>query len=154
VYNRVLLAIDASELAEQILPLMEAPADKFGASMILVRTNPALERAVAAQAGIAAGYVDPTPIIDEKQTEATGYLARVGERLIGRGPTVVWKQPEGPASESIVEHAEVSSADLIALTTHGRGGLGRAVFGSVDDEVLRRATYPVSLVRVMDKEQS
>ena len=64
------------------------------------------------------------------------------ERLIGRGLTVVWKQPEGPASELIVQHAEASSADLIALTTHGRGGPGRALFGSAADEILRRAPVP------------
>jgi nucleotide-binding universal stress UspA family protein len=94
------------------------------------------------------------PIIGEERSEATRYLERVGERLIGRGLTVVGKQPGGPTSESIVEHAEATTADLIALTTHARDGLGRAVFGSVADEVLRRAHCPVLLVRVTEKEQS
>ena len=133
---------------------MEALADKFGASVTLIRTIPELEQAVAAQAGVAAGYVDPTPIIEEERSDATRYLMRVRERLIGRGLTVVSKHPEGPASELIVQHAEASSADLIALTTHGRGGLGRALFGSVADEILRRAPRPVLLVRVTEKEHS
>jgi nucleotide-binding universal stress UspA family protein len=119
--------------------------------VILLRAVPALERAVAAQAGIAAGFVDPTPVIEQERSEATLYLERVGERLINRGLSVVWKQPEGSASEAILEHAQASNADLIALTTHGRGGLGRAVFGSVADEVLRRARCPVLLLRVTEE---
>jgi nucleotide-binding universal stress UspA family protein len=111
----------------------------------------ALERAVAAQAGIAAGSVDPTPVIEEQRREATHYLERVGERLINCGLSVVCKQPEGSASESILEHAQASNADLIALTTHGRGDLGRAVFGSVADDVLRRVACPVLLVRVTEE---
>ena len=129
-------------------------ADKFGASVNFVRAIPELEQVVAAQAGVAAGYLDPTPIIEEERSDATRYLERVRERLIGRGLPVVWKQPEGPASELIVQHTEASSADLIALTAHGRGGFGRALFSSVADEILRRAPRPVLLVRVTEKEHS
>src|ERR687886_643980 len=150
-FSRILVALDGSAAAEGILPPVEALADRFGATVILLRAIPALERAVAAQAGIAAGLVDPTPVIEQERSEATNYLERVGERLISRGLSVVWQQPEGSASESILEHAQASNADLIALTTHGRGGLGRAVFGSVADEVLRRARCPVLLLRVTEE---
>jgi hypothetical protein len=44
-------------------------------------------------------------------------------------------------------HARRSNSDLIAPTTHGRGGLGRLVFGSAADQVLRKAPCPVLLVR-------
>ena len=150
-FSRILVALDGSTAAEEILPHVEALADKFGATVILLRAIPALERAVAAQAGIAAGSVDPTPVIEQEQSGATHSLERVGERLISRGLSVVWQQPGGSASESILEHAQASNADLIALTTHGRGGLGRAVFGSVADEVLRRARCPVLLLRVTEE---
>jgi len=105
-------------------------------------------------ASIAGGYVEPTPVVELERGEVTHYLERVGQRLSGRGLTVVWKQPDSPTSKSTVAHAEASSADLIGLTTHGRGGSGRAVFGSVANEIRRRALYPVSLVRVTQREQS
>ena len=150
-FSRILVALDGSTAAEEILAHVEALAEKLGATVILLRAIPALERAVAAQAGVAAGFVDPTPVIEQERSEATNYLERVGERLISRGLSVVWQQPEGSASEAILEHAQASNADLIALTTHGRGGLGRAVFGSVADEVLRRARCPVLLLRVTEE---
>jgi nucleotide-binding universal stress UspA family protein len=53
----------------------------------------------------------------------------------------------GPVAESIVEHAEASRVDLIAMCTHGRTGLGRWVLGSVADRVLRAGSIPIFLVR-------
>jgi nucleotide-binding universal stress UspA family protein len=46
------------------------------------------------------------------------------------------------------------NTELIALTTHGRGGLGRLVFGSVADEVLRKAACPLLLVRATKDSKS
>jgi nucleotide-binding universal stress UspA family protein len=64
------------------------------------------------------------------------------------------QQPEGTAAEMILEHARRMKTDLIALTTHGRSGLGRVVFGSVADEVLRKAPCPVLLVQVSEEPRS
>lgn len=61
--------------------------------------------------------------------------------LLGLGQT------NYPAS-AILESAQQLEADLIAMTTHGRGGLGRLVLGSVADEVVRHAVCPLLLVRV------
>src|SRR2546425_719971 len=56
--------------------------------------------------------------------------------------------PEGAAREVIVERASALGVGLILMTTHGRGGLGRLVFGSTADSVLRHAPCPVLLVRI------
>ena len=55
---------------------------------------------------------------------------------------------EGPPAEEIVERARALDVSLILMTTHGRSGLARAVFGSVADSVLRHADCPVLMVRV------
>ena len=52
-----------------------------------------------------------------------------------------------PAAE-IAAAARDAGADLIAMTTHGRSGLGRLLFGSVAESVLRRAEIPVFLMRL------
>ena len=58
---------------------------------------------------------------------------------------------EGSSVEdALIEHVRGTGADLIAMTTHGRGGLGRLIFGSVADAVLRRAPCPILLVRVRE----
>jgi nucleotide-binding universal stress UspA family protein len=60
-------------------------------------------------------------------------------------------KPGHPATV-ILDLAHALAVELIAMTTHGRTGLGRLVFGSVAEEVLRRAPVPVFLVRVNDEQ--
>jgi len=56
-----------------------------------------------------------------------------------------------PVAE-IVAAARESGADIIAMTTHGRSGLGRILFGSVAGAVLRQAEIPVLMMRLTDRE--
>jgi len=53
----------------------------------------------------------------------------------------------GNAAEQIIQFAEKSSVDLVAMTTHGRSGLQRWVFGSVAERILREGNTPLLLVR-------
>jgi universal stress protein A len=54
---------------------------------------------------------------------------------------------DGPAVETILDLADEVKADLIVMGTHGRGGLGRLLLGSVAELVLRRAHCPVLFVK-------
>lgn len=80
--------------------------------------------------------------------EAEQYMEGVKTRLEREGvrgvETHVWY---GPASSAIVEAAGLYKVDLIVMTTHGRSGLGRLVFGSVAESVLRGTGRPVLVVR-------
>jgi nucleotide-binding universal stress UspA family protein len=76
---------------------------------------------------------------------------RVAQHLVGQGrhagvPVrfLVW---EGDPGESVVEAATAEGADLIVLGSHGRGGVGRFLIGSVSDHVIRNAPCPVLVVR-------
>jgi nucleotide-binding universal stress UspA family protein len=60
------------------------------------------------------------------------------------------KRPEGLAAHALLRLADELNADLIAMTTRGRAGLGRLVFGSVSGEVPHRSTGPLLEVRVKD----
>jgi nucleotide-binding universal stress UspA family protein len=152
VYQHVLVALDGSELAEQILPHVEALASKFGSRITLLRATESVGAIVAettpGSAVDGGAYIDPRPILEAEQAEAHDYLAPLAERLRAHGSDVDFEVPEGPASEAILRRAEEMGASLIAMTTHGRGGLGRLVFGSEADRVLRHAACPVLLVRV------
>jgi predicted RNA-binding Zn ribbon-like protein len=55
-----------------------------------------------------------------------------------------------PVTE-ILEGVKVAKADLVAMTTHGRSGLGRLLFGSVAEAVLRHADVPVFLMKLTEK---
>lgn len=54
----------------------------------------------------------------------------------------------GDPAEEIRRVALLEGADLIAMSTHGRSGLGRLMFGSVAEQVIRRAGIPVLMIRM------
>ena len=153
-YQNILVALDGSETAEAILPHVVALAQKFGATVTLLRARTPMVAVVSALDGgsIPGPAADPTPILEAEERDVDSYLAGVDERLRQTGVSTRCVAPEGPAATVIVDHAREISADLIALTTHGRGGLERAVFGSVADSVLRHAPCPLLLVRVQHEE--
>lgn len=155
-YDRILVALDGSEVAERVLPYVEALAARFGSTVSLLRATTApgtiIAQTTAGGGMVAPGIIDPTPIIEAERQEANAYLRALAERLRGAGLAVQAESAEGPADEVILQRAAELPAALVAMTTHGRGGFGRLVFGSVADAVLRHAPCPVLLVRVSDDE--
>ncbi len=160
-YSRILVALDGSDLAEEVLPHVVALAQRFGSTLTLLHAvhlpGLLLTPAAAAPGGVpvAVPVTNPEPLYKAEQETAAGYLDAVAERLRAQGVGVECEAPRGPAPELILERARALPADLIAMTTHGRGGLGRLFYGSVADAVLRSAPCAVLLVRVNEsKSQS
>jgi nucleotide-binding universal stress UspA family protein len=127
-YQHILVPLDGSALAQTALAHIVPLAQRFTANVTLLQ--------VVAEA-------EPGTIED--------YLRGAAQGLHDQGISVAIEYPEGRPSEVIIVRASQLGIDLIAMTSHGRGGLGRAVFGSVADEVLRQAPCPVLLVRVVDQ---
>ena len=157
-YERLLVAVDGSPAAEQVLAHAEALAKAFGSTITLLRATISAEMPVTETAGgeasvigeLAPPAMDPTPILNADRDAATDYLEQIAARLRSSGLKVDAEHPEGPANHVIVDRAAALGVSLILMTTHGRGGLGRMVFGSVADSVLRHAPCPVLLVRITD----
>ncbi len=84
----------------------------------------------------------------EESARAEAYLADVAERLRAQGVQARTRvQVAGSAAEAILEEGAAQKSDLIAIATHGRGGLGRLLLGSVADRVLCGANSPVLVYR-------
>jgi nucleotide-binding universal stress UspA family protein len=155
-YEHLLVALDGSPHAERVLEHAEALATAFRSTITLLRATVAAETLLAQTAssgtslGDAAAFVDPTPILEADREAAVEYLNGVAARLRQHNLTVTTEHPEGPAADEIVERARALGVSLILMTTHGRSGLGRVVFGSTADSVLRHAPCPVLLVRVTE----
>jgi nucleotide-binding universal stress UspA family protein len=136
--ERVLVPLDGSALAESAIETAVEMGRPGLATLVLVR---------AAEAQTFPG-VDPTLAQVDVVQEAEQYLASVARRLGQQGvtkvETSVWY---GSAAAIIVDAARARKADLIVMTTHGRGGLGRLIMGSVAESVLRGTTTPILLVR-------
>jgi nucleotide-binding universal stress UspA family protein len=150
----LLVPLDRSSLAEQALPLALSIARRAHARLDLVQVH-ALD-------GIEdrhAGWTPFAPAVDDKcKQQEQLYLDATATWLTSVSPVsastaVLPGLAVIPAvvADNIVEHARVSKADLIVMTTHGRGALGRMALGSVADALIRRADMPVLLVRPSDK---
>lgn len=136
--NRILIPLDGSDLAETALPAAIEMAGPGTSTLMLVR---------AAEARILPG-TDPINAQIEVVREAELYLNAVKDTLEKKGAknvqTAVWY---GPAAPAIVDAARLNKADLIVMSTHGRSGFGRLIFGSVAESVLRGTTVPILLLR-------
>jgi nucleotide-binding universal stress UspA family protein len=154
-YERIVVALDGSALAEKILPHVEALAEKFGSTLTLVRAVMPVEKVAALiEPAVAEVPVDPGLIeetVEAEEGEARAYLEHVADALRRPGIKVQTEVPLDSAVEAIVDCARRTQADLVGLTTHGRSGLSRLVFGSVADGVLRGAPCPVLLARSREK---
>lgn len=96
-------------------------------------------------------YEGSSPVVvddfEKLRTEAEEYLASIAAALRAQGVRVTIHVRVGDAVSQILAGALEAEADLIAMTTHGRGGLGRLMFGSIAEAVLRQAEVPVFLLR-------
>jgi nucleotide-binding universal stress UspA family protein len=153
-YRHILVALDGSLEAERVLPHVEALAGPFDSDVLLISAVTPAEQLIAASIEPGTGLVaDPEPILEAEEAEeqdALSYLKSVAARLEGKGIRATFEVPEADAATVIVERAREQGIDLIAMTTHGRSGLSRLVWGSTAESVLHHAPCPVLLVRVKD----
>jgi nucleotide-binding universal stress UspA family protein len=144
-YRRVLVPLDGSPVAEAILPFIERIAGPLDMEIVLVRVVP-LTSLGAMELTRQAGAEEPFI----KEQEARQYLEPLAEGLTAKGVRADGRVRLGHPPAEIVAVAKEVGADLIAMTTHGRSGLGRLLFGSVAEEVLRSAPVPVFLMRMTE----
>jgi nucleotide-binding universal stress UspA family protein len=128
--------VDGSPLAETPLEVLARTRLAAGEIVLLHVFTPALVR------GRAAAYRDLGPA----RARTEGYLERLRRRLIGRGVAARVVTVSGDPAQEIVRAATRERAGLVAMGTHGRTGLRRALLGSVAADVLRRSPVPVLLV--------
>ena len=153
-FERILVCLDGSRLAEQIMPYATEEAIRFQGKLVLLQVVP---EPVAFSPGIP-GEV-PVPIQTDIMVEGTrealnrakDYLEKLAAPLRKKGIQVETVAIPGRAGEAILNYANTNSMNLITIATHGRGGLRRAVFGSVADYVLRESGLAVLVIRPHEK---
>lgn len=141
-YKRALVPLDGSPVAEAIIPFLLEIAGPLDMRLVLLRVLEPIPPMVIE--GARDIVVDD---VEARTKEAQAYLAPIAAALGARGIDVVCDVRRGRPEEQIVAVATEVGADLIAMSTHGRSGLGRLLFGSVAEQVLRHADVPVFLMR-------
>lgn len=153
-YRKVVVLLDGSELAEQVLPHVAGIVQGRDSEVHLLSVAPSVLPTMAAGVEIypiylTADYLSIEAAERERiEQNLRQYLEGIAERLRPVTQKIKTVVRFGQPAEEILQYTEEVGADLIAMCTHGRSGLSRWVYGSVADKVLRGAECPVLLVRV------
>ncbi len=143
-YNTILVPLDMSERAEAICPHVEELARCTRARVILLVVVEPLQPPY----GVYPTEADLVQqVYDQQVSAAQEYLAARQGAFRDKGIETEVRVVSGSVVGNILRVAEEVRADLIAMASHGRGGLARAVYGSVAAGVLQRADRPLLLVR-------
>ncbi len=130
-YATVIAALDGSKNAEKVLPFLEPVLRAANGTAVLVQVLPPGE---------------PAP-----EAAAAAYLKAIAAKLSRKKIRVTTEIARGEAADAIVEAAERHRADLMAFTSHGKGGLGRWVFGSVAQKLVRGCSRTLLVVRALEE---
>ena len=144
--RKILVPLDGSELAASVLPYAEAVARQSDAGLIEITLLAVCDPTLPAT------YYAPAPYSWDDQVKGCKrqhgqYLTEIEKRLRDSGLDVRSEVLIGKPAETIVEYVGEKRLNLIVMSTHGRSGLGRWVFGSVAEKVLNGVTTPILLVR-------
>jgi nucleotide-binding universal stress UspA family protein len=142
VYKRAIVPLDGSIVAEGIIPFILEIAGPLDMEVVLLRVVVPIPPSVI-EGSRHVEVDDP----EKRRLEAEEYLAPIVSELRGKGVRVKTQVRRGEPTAEILAGAREVHADLIAMTTHGRSGFGRLLFGSIAEAVLRHSEVPVFLMR-------
>lgn len=148
-YNKVLVPLDGSKLAECVLPHVEDLArGNSNMEVILLR--------ICEPPVILADYPEKMPHAWEEhvkeetafsQNQCSLYLGDIDKQLKARGLKVSVQSRLGNPAEQITDCARENGVDLIVMASHGRSGISRWAYGSVTEKVLHATCVPVLMVK-------
>ena len=153
-YKNILVPVDGSELAECVLPHVETIVKGCNnPNVILVRV---VEPSTSPFGAVTDGGTVFTEQEAEKvrqeidqrnKIEAQQYLMTLAGRIKYGSAAVQTMLLYGKPAESLAEYVRKNNIDLVVMSTHGRSGVSRWVWGSTADKLLRSACVPVMMVR-------
>ena len=149
-YNKIMVPLDGSELAECVMPHVEAIT--IGCkitNVVFVRVvNPVeLPASVPARGEFGFSEKERWELEEHRKQTADAYLKKVVENTHLEGAELSYEVLEGKVADTLAHWAEKNAVDLIIIASHGRSGISRWVMGSVADRVLRSACIPVLMIR-------
>ena len=146
----ILLPTDFSECGNYALSYATSLARTFRASIICVHVIEPIVPTVGYS-----GMAEPLPLTDiteQLEDSAERELPRLAECEECAGLDVEELIVHGEAASEIVRVAKERQVDLIIISSHGRTGLGRIIFGSTAEAVVRHASCPVLVVKPPQEE--
>lgn len=147
-YERILIATDGSELAQQGVEQGLALAAALKAEVAILTVTEPLADGFYDPPGWPAIYASLEEYRQSREETAQERLAPAVQAAKRAGvPCTAHHLPDRYAADGIVETAEAQGSDLIIMASHGRRGLGRLLLGSQTQQVLTHSKVPVLVIR-------
>jgi nucleotide-binding universal stress UspA family protein len=144
-YNKILVPLDGSELAECVLPHVESIVKGSNTnSIVFIRVVEPVVLPVADGEYFSSNVW--TQIESQEKATAVNYLNDIVNRVQYEGINVEAKVILGRVAESIIDYAVKNDIDLIIIATHGRSGVNRWLRGSVANRVLHAVRSPILII--------
>ncbi len=144
--QNVLITLDGSKLAEKALGPGLFLSQTFGADTTLLRVNPAVPPDESNYGEQVSGQAEEY-VRRSLHEQAESYLTYAARRMIHAGADVETAVLEGPVVDSVLDFIEQADVDLLVMTTHGRSGLKRWVYGSVTSKVMSGSRCSMLIIR-------
>jgi nucleotide-binding universal stress UspA family protein len=144
-FRKILVPLDGSQLAESILPHVITLARCADGEVVLLRVHvlPVYKYGMMDSASVPLSPLEE----EDDRRKALAYLQSVVKTLSAAGIKARALVRDGTVAETILASADAESADLIAMSTHGRSGIARWLIGSDANKVMHGAHTPVLLIR-------
>ncbi len=145
-FRKILVPLDGSKLSEAAVPEVVSLSKAIGGEIVLFQV---IEHVTVARqtTGAEIAWHTISDIESRIRSEVVGYLNRLKETLQREVTSVTTAVAEGSPADKIIDYSQSNNIDLIAMSTHGRSGIGRWVFGSVTEKVLQSGDKAVLVVR-------
>jgi nucleotide-binding universal stress UspA family protein len=145
-YEHIIVTLDGSTLAEQALPHAEEFVKAFGSKLSIVSVvEPYVIALPATPAPIPAYNIDTD--LEALAEERQDYLDTIRDDMASRGIKAEIVMLRGRPADEILAYTQEQHVNLVIMTTHGRSGLSRFIYGSVAERVLHGSEVPVLLIR-------
>lgn len=153
--KHILVTLDGSELAELALPYAQQIITA-GAKITLLTVFdvPDLQVYTLYQVPMVVQENDYDRFVSNMETSGREYLNRVAESLAAQGYQVDALFEAGDPATVIVDTARKLNVDAVVMSTHGRSGISRWLFGSVTQRVLSDMPCPVLVVPGREPERA
>jgi nucleotide-binding universal stress UspA family protein len=148
-YSKLLVPLDGSKAAEQVLPYARLLTSAFKKPVELLAVNEIAEILAYASPSMTAAAFD---MVQKGQREIEVYLQTLAGTL--GADQVECSVDQGRVAEVILDRATADPAMMIAMASHGRSGLNRWMLGSVAEKVLRGTANPLLLVRASEHSEA
>jgi nucleotide-binding universal stress UspA family protein len=143
--TRILVATDFSEPSQAALSYGRELARAFGAQLQIVNVVDNLAATIVGPEGYVGNLMEmQREVEDAARKELEALISDEDRRELGAKPVLLMS---GTPAFAVVNYSKEAEIDLIVMGTHGRGGLGHLLMGSVAEKVVRSAPCPVLTVR-------